>query len=185
MRLAEAGDTELLAATARGDRDAFAALYDRHARAVYRYCRAKLRDPDAAADACQETFAAVWTGAARYAGSGAALAWILGIARRKAVDVLRAAAARAEGPLPEDEGAPQMRGPGHAAAVEEAVDVWSALARLPETQREVVLLTYGFGLSCQEAGEVLGVPTGTVKSRLHTARGTLTRSLGAPGGTRL
>lgn len=175
--LAGADEADLLAAVARGDRAAFAALYDRSAAAVYRFCLCRLRDPEAAADACQETFAAVWLGAGGYAGSGAVLAWILGIARRKAADQGRRAAAD---PQPW-EGETEVADPGYAVAAEEAVDVWSALRRLPEGQQEAVLLTYGLGLSGEEAAGVLGVPVGTVKSRLHAARAALAQAL-APNG---
>jgi RNA polymerase sigma factor (sigma-70 family) len=185
--LAEAGDDELLVAVAAGDREAFAALYVRHAVAVYRFCLARLRDREAAADACQETFAAVWLGARGYAGTGPVLAWMLGIARHKVAAAWRRAAARREVAW----GGPGTGGPCEASTeaavpdgtdpVEEAADVWRALGRLPEGQREAVLLTYGLGLSCEEAGVALGVPAGTVKSRLHAARRALARELGGPG----
>ncbi len=160
-------------------------LYERHADAVYRFCLARLRDRDAAADACQETFTAVWSGAAQYTGSGAVLAWILGIARRKAADAQRAWSRHKADPLPDD-GAkgPEGAEPGHAPAVEAAVDVWTALTHLPEHQQEVVLLVYGLGLSCQEAGQTLNIPVGTVKSRLHTARQALAQTLRDPEGAR-
>ncbi len=173
--LTEAGDRELLAAAAGGDRDAFAALYERHAGVVYRFCLGRLGEREAAADACQETFTAVWSAAPSYAGSGVVLAWILGIARRKAADQRRVSARQQAEPLPE--GGDEIGSPAPAPAVEEAVDVWAAMGRLPEGQQEVVLLTYGLGLSCQEAGQALGVPAGTVKSRLHAARAALARAL--------
>lgn len=180
--LTAAADADLLAAAARGDRHAFAQLYDRHAGPVYRFCLARLRDREAAADACQETFAAVWSAAAAYAGSGPVLAWMLGIARRKAADQLRTAARQQAGWTAAfgAEGAD----PGYARAVEEAVDVWAAISRLPEAQQEAVLLTYGLGLSCQEAGQAMGVPTGTVKSRLHAARAALAQTLQRSPGVR-
>jgi RNA polymerase sigma-70 factor (ECF subfamily) len=167
---------------AQGDRGAFRALYDRHAGSVHRFCLARLRRRDAAADAFQETFLAVWAGAAGYGGSAPVLAWILGIARRKVADQQRAAARRgAEQPIEEGTAATD---PGTADVVEEAVDVWQALSRLPEGQHEAVLLTYGLGLSCEEAGLVMGVPAGTVKSRLHAARLALARTLAGPYGGR-
>ena len=179
--LTAAADADLLAAAARGDRHAFAQLYDRHAGPVYRFCLAHLRDREAAADACQETFAAVWSAAAAYAGSGPVLAWILGIARRKSADQLRTATRQAERTAAF--GA-EGTDPGYAARVEEAVDVWAAISRLPEAQQEAVLLTYGLGLSCQEAGQAMGVPTGTVKSRLHAARAALAQTLQRSPGVR-
>ena len=180
--LTEAADAELLAAAAQGDRNAFRVLYDRHAGSVHRFCRARLRQREAASEAFQETFIAVWAGAAGYAGSAPVLAWMLGIARRKVADQQRAAARRqAEQPV---EAGAAAADPGHAAVVEEAVDMWEALSRLPQGQHEAVLLTYGLGLSCEEAGRVMGVPAGTVKSRLHTARLALARTLAGPNGVR-
>jgi len=178
--LGEAADADLLAAAARGDRQAFARLYERHATLVWRYCLARLRDREAAAEACQETFAAVWRAAATYAGSGAVAAWMLGIARRKVADQRRAAARRPV-PVP-PELWPEGSDPGYAGAVEEALDVWTALGRLPPGQQEAILLTYGLGLSCDDAGQVMGIPAGTVKSRLHAARAALGRDLGGVRG---
>lgn len=177
--LAEAADAELLAAAARGDRDAFAVLYDRHSGPVYRFCLSRCGDREAAADACQETFIAVWSGARAYAGSGAVLAWILGIARRKVADQRRGAARRREADLADDEAV--GADPGHAAGVEAAADMGAAMARLPESQQEAVVLTYGLGLSCQEAALVMGVPAGTVKSRLFAARTALAGLLAGRG----
>jgi RNA polymerase sigma-70 factor (ECF subfamily) len=183
--LTAAGDDELLAAAAGGERRAWAELYERYAPAVFRFCLARLGDREAAADATQEAFAAVWTGAASYAAMGSVRAWILGIARRKAGDQGRAARRRRPGPsLEEMEDSPALAAPDPAPAVEEAVDVWAALARLPEAQQETVLLTYGLGLSCAEAGQALGIPEGTVKSRLHAARAALLGGLAGTGGRR-
>ena len=180
--LTEAADAELLTAAARGDRQAFAALYERHAGPVYRFCLSRLRQRESAADACQETFAAVWSGAAAYTGSGPVLAWILGIARRKVADQRRAAARRKEDRTMDGEA--EGADPDHAMAVEEAVDMWAAMSRLPDSQQEAVVLTYGLGLSCQEAGQVMGVPAGTVKSRLHAARASLAQLLRGTGEVR-
>ncbi len=125
---------------------------------------------------------ATWAGAPAYTGSGSVLAWILGIARRKVADQRRATARRRlEEPAP-DEGV--GADPGCSRAVEEAVDVWAAMDQLPEAQQEAVVLTYGLGLSCQEVADVMGVPVGTVKSRLHAARGALAKALTVPPGVR-
>jgi RNA polymerase sigma-70 factor (ECF subfamily) len=171
------GDAALVRAIAAGDRRAYAAFYDRWADGVFRFCDLRLRDGEAAADACQEVLLAVWRGAAGYAGEGTVAAWVFGIAHRKVADALRRA-----GRLPPagDPGAVDETADAEdpMRAADARLDLRKALARLPSAQQEAVLLAYGFGLSCAEVAAATGVPEGTVKSRLHHARRALAREVG-------
>lgn len=162
-------DTALLTGTAAGEHRAFEALYERHAAAVYRYCRIRIRDDHVAADALQETFLAVWRGAAGYHGSGCVAAWIFGIARRQIAEALRRRPPDAPYPLDDLPATAEPCGPGPEPA-DQRLDLQRALARLPPPQQDAVLLVYGGGLSCAEAAQAAGVPEGTIKSRLHQAR---------------
>lgn len=83
-------DVELLAAIASGDLDAFAALYDRYARACYRLARRITMDAGLAEDAVQEAFLAVWRESSAYTpGRGTPVTWIVFLAHHKAVDIVR------------------------------------------------------------------------------------------------
>ena len=171
--LAGGEEAGLLRAIAAGDDRAFAAFYDRWAGRVFRYCRLRLGDSEAA-DAAQEVLLAVWRGAGRYHSEGSVAAWVFAIASRKVADALRRrapAGARAEGGEAQDPADPM-------AAAEAQLDLGQALARLPPAQRETVLLAYAFDLSCAEVAAITGVPAGTVKSRLHHARRALARGMG-------
>jgi RNA polymerase sigma-70 factor (ECF subfamily) len=134
-------DDELLTAAARGDGDAFAAFYRRHVDLVLAYFRRRVHQPELAFDLTAETFAAALAGARRYrGGEGAAVAWLLGIARNKLLESLRCGrvetAARKRLALP-----PIMVDDQDLEAVEEraARGLEDALRTLPDDQREAVL----------------------------------------------
>lgn len=82
-------DPELVAAVADGDRGALRELHDRHVVWVTSRLRRRCSDADAVADAVQDTFTAVWKGAARWDGRGEPAAWIWGIAIRRLIGTLR------------------------------------------------------------------------------------------------
>ena len=126
----------LLARVAGGDRMAFAELYDRYASAVYGACLRVLREPQAAEDAAQEAFAAIWRHAGAFdAARGAAGAWIGRVARNAALDANRRRALRVTAPEvdPVDEGpTPEEL----AVAADEAFRLRLALETLPERERD-------------------------------------------------
>jgi RNA polymerase sigma-70 factor (ECF subfamily) len=168
---------QLLARVARGDRVAFAELYGRYAHAVYGACLRVLREPHAAEDAAQETFAAVWRHAAAFdAARGAAGAWIGRVARNAALDASRRRALRVT--APEVDPIDDQRTPEELAlAADEAFRVRLALETLPERERTVLGLAYSDGFTQSEIAAHLGLPLGTVKTRTRSGLARLAEQL--------
>ena len=169
----QAEDRALLSRLSSGDGDAAAALYDRHARAIYSLVLRILDDEGDAEDVVQEVFAQAWRQAARYEPSrGAVGAWLLVMARTRAIDKLRARRARS-GPLTVDERAIEAlpsAGPdaaSHIIDAEQARQVQRALGELPLLQRLALELAYYEGLTQREIADRLEEPLGTVKTRIR------------------
>jgi RNA polymerase sigma-70 factor (ECF subfamily) len=167
--------------------ECFGALFDRHAPAISRYIARRL-GPDAVDDLVAETFLAAFRKRSRYDGAQAdARPWLYGIAtrligrhRRDEVRFFRAIARTGVDPATEPV-ADQVT--DKVAAQAAGRELAAALAALPQAQRDVLLLVAG-GLSYQEAGLALGVPAGTVSSRLSRARQTVREALGGLDPTR-
>jgi RNA polymerase sigma-70 factor (ECF subfamily) len=177
--LAELPDEAVLALVARSDDDALAALYDRYGRAAYALALRILRDPALAQDAVQDAFLAVWRTAPSYdPARGAPSTWLMTLVHRRAVDVVRREDRRRAAPL---EDAPVPAGDATDEAVEvrdERARVRLALDVLTPAEREALELAYYGGLSQSEIAERLGVPLGTVKSRMFAGLGKLRTALG-------
>jgi RNA polymerase sigma-70 factor (ECF subfamily) len=179
-----ASDESLLRASASGDQRAFSELYERHAGTIYNYLFRRLGDWSEAEDLT----AVVFLEAFRRRGEvviveGKLLPWLYGIAtnvlrnRRRALWRHRHLVAQ----LASQPGTEVM--PDVAARAEAAVQMRSVLtriARLPRRQQNVVALCIWSGLSYEEAAAALGVPIGTVRSRLARARASLAELDGAP-----
>jgi RNA polymerase sigma-70 factor (ECF subfamily) len=170
----DADDREDLQRLAAGDGDAAGRLYDRHARAVYSLVLRILNDEGDAEDVVQEVFAQAWRQAARYdAARGAVGAWLLMMARSRAIDKLRSARARpgsrgADDPTAIDQMPAAVRdAPSAIIDAENARLVHRALAELPLLQRLVIELAYYEGLTQREIADRLEQPLGTIKSRLR------------------
>lgn len=166
-------DEALLAAVAAGDDGALRALFERHAPWLAGRLRRTL--PAAAVeDVVHETFIAVWRGAGSYRAGGAVGGWIWGIARRQA-----AVWARKNGrPEPMLEQVRETEDPAVAAAG--SVDLGTALDKLgPEgaEQRELARLIFVEDRSVADVAATLGIPQGTVKSRVYKLRKLLQASL--------
>jgi RNA polymerase sigma-70 factor (ECF subfamily) len=158
---AEATQAVMMVATAAAERD-WGAEYARHGDAVYRLARCILRDPDGAADVVQTVFERAVQHRDRYDASRPLEAWLLGITCHEALHLARRRRMRAWVPFRGTERAPGRAG--------DASAVWDAVAALPPGHRAVVVLFYLHGYSIEEIGDLLGVPAGTVGSRLHNAR---------------
>ena len=155
----------------RGDAEAFRALFQAYAPRVKSYMMRQGADPNTAEELAQETLLTVWRKAALYSGEkGSATTWIYTIARNLRIDRLRREVAWQELPEGHDEEPSDETPPDEAVSERERqARVQAALATLPPDQHEVVSLSYLEGLSHSEIAERLGVPLGTVKSRMRLA----------------
>lgn len=166
-------DAELVVAVAGGDGDSLRVLYARHAPWLVVRLTRRCGDPAVVEEVIQDTFLAVWNGAGRYAGTGEVAAWIWGISIRRLVDHLRrrrrvpSRGAELNEPSAEDR---VLLGLEHG-------DLSGALDRLSPELCDVVRATILDGLTTREAGRLLGVPSGTVKTRLMRARRELREAL--------
>ncbi len=185
---ARASDADVDAALARRivdrDQEAFDALYDRHAAAIYGVALRVLRDPALAEDVVQEVFLELWARPECFDPSrGSLRTWLLVIGHRRSVDAVRRDVARRTayqhlvdepGPRVEDTQDTALRRA-------DAESVQHALAALPDVQRRVLLLAYWGGQTQAEIADLTGVPIGTVKSRVYTAFRRLRAELGTAG----
>jgi RNA polymerase sigma-70 factor (ECF subfamily) len=170
MAVAGWADAELVRAVADGDRAALRELHDRHAPWVGSRLARRCGDPDVVADAVQDTFIAVWRSARSWDGRGQPAAWIWGIAIRRLIGVLRTRQRWA--PV-----VPHAESDELVTAAEDQVllgvehgDLGSALRSLSPELRAVVQATVLDGLTNREAARLLGIPSGTVKTRLRRAK---------------
>jgi RNA polymerase sigma-70 factor (ECF subfamily) len=172
----ERTDADLLEAIGAGDRGALRELFLRHEPWLVARLRRRCADPGVVDEVVQDTFLAVWRNPSSYRGTGEPAAWLWGIAVRTLLHQVRprknllARLARLRG--------------DDATSAEEAVlarvehsDVGRALERLSPELRAVVQATVLDGLSTREAAALLGIPSGTVKSRMSRARTELRAAL--------
>ncbi len=163
-------DAELVRRVAQKDRDALKELYDRHVGWVTTRLHRRCRDADMVDSAVQDTFLAVWNQAKTYRPTGEVGAWIWTIAIRRLIDQLR----KRPPPQPVDD--PELLVDVLSFEVPLALghtDLGAAFASLDHELQVVMALTALDGLTNREAAMLLGVPTGTVKSRLSRARSNL------------
>jgi RNA polymerase sigma factor (sigma-70 family) len=168
---AHLSDEALVALVARGDEDALAELYDRVSRIAYGLALRVLRDERHAEDAVQEAFLQVWRNAATFRAERAkASTWILTLVHRRAVDLVRREERRQAEPLTDDTELAQAPEQTEEAAWLrfERERVQAALKELPDVQRETLELAYYGGFSQTELSDRLGVPLGTIKSRMFS-----------------
>ncbi len=169
-------DADLLAAVAEGSQPAFRELYDRFAGRLLAYVRRMGGPRVPAEDVVQEIFVSLWVKAGQYRPAlGSPEAWIFTITRHKVVDIWRAAQ-----PVV-DLGETPMEAVMEPVAPEDSVTSLSlskALAALAPEQRRPLELAYFGGLSYQETAQALGLPLGTLKSRIRASLSQLRAHLG-------
>jgi RNA polymerase sigma-70 factor, ECF subfamily len=161
----------LLDQVALGDEEAFAELYRRVAAAVFGLVSKVVRNPAQAEEVTQEVFVELWRTASRFdPARGTARSWIMTCAHRRAVDRVRSAeraARRDDLAGRRDQGRPYDEVVEQVETSLEREHVRRSLAALTDLQREAVVLAYYGGYTHREIAELLGVPSGTVKTRLR------------------
>ncbi len=162
---------DLLMRVAQGDRRAFAELYDRSAPRVFGLVKRLLRDHAQSEEVTQEIFLEIWQNATRYdTAKGSAVAWMLTMAHRRAVDRVRASQASRDRDVRigiRDHVSEYDTVAENVEIQIESERVKEAMKRLTELQRQAVSLAYFGGYSHSEVSTMLRVPIGTVKTRLR------------------
>lgn len=177
-------DEELLTRLRDGQREVFGVLVRRYQRELYGYLRRYLGDADLADDVFQATFLQVYVKIGQYEPGRAARPWLYTIATHQAIDAMRRVGRKAMVSLEQATGETENgevrsliemlesrdTGPvDHAESNERALMVRGTVDKLPDFLRSVVVLAYYQGLKYRDVAEILNVPVGTVKSRLHSA----------------
>ena len=195
----ELGDAALVVRIVARDERALMVAYDRHGATLFGIAVRFLGDRESAAEVVQEVFLSLWQRGARFdAAAGSLIAWLIGIARHRSLDRLRAASRRPRlvrtlsrdgwgGAVSGLEDVARTAG-GRAAVVTQGAEadpavemdrrwtrsvVRASLAHLPDAERQVLVLAYDEGLSQSQIAVRLGLPIGTVKSRTRRAMAVL------------
>jgi len=173
-----ADDAVLIEQYLAGDVAAFDELMRAHEDRVFAICLRMLRDREAALDAVQETFISVFRKADRFAGRSAFSTWLYRVAVNTCYDIGRRTRRKTADPLPEglDPADPTSADPYESADVRPEIE--AALAELPPEFRAAIVLADLEGLGLETVADALGVPIGTVKSRVFRGRRLLADSLG-------
>lgn len=174
-----------LRASARGDQEAFARVYDASAAKVYGLVLRVLRNPALAEEVTQECFLEVWRQASRYeAERGSALGWMLTIAHRRAVDRVRSVEASGRRDVHYERAVRPVDHDSTAEAAEsrmEAHRVRAAMQGLTQPQREAIELSYFGGYTHTEVAAMLDLPLGTAKTRIRDGLIRLRDTMGVGG----
>ncbi|TAJ07055.1 MAG: sigma-70 family RNA polymerase sigma factor [Nitrospirae bacterium] len=173
-RPASALSPDLLAQVAKGSQQAFEELYDQSSALLYTLAVRILGDRDEATELLQEIYLEVWRKVARYdVGRGSPMAWLVTLARSRAIDRLRSRASKGYGTTdPIDEQLAAQLSNHDPSPLEDRqqtelrTSVRKALAELPEGQQQALELAYFEGLSHTEIAERLRQPVGTIKTRI-------------------
>lgn len=173
-------DRGLLNAVAAGDESALRLLYDRHSPVMLRLLRRLTSDTGVAEELLQESWLAIWRSAATFRGDSSVRGWLLGVVRRQAhnrlrrVEPVRIALDAEEVAEPTDPGADVE---GDVLAHAGHRQILAAIRALPRRHREVAVLALVEELPYTDIAEALGIPVGTVKSRMAKARARLGAAL--------
>ncbi|SFN85356.1 MULTISPECIES: RNA polymerase sigma factor [Actinomadura] len=180
MARSEPGDEALVRAVAAGDAGALTRLYERHSEALFGYLYRLAGDRMTAEEILQDTMLAVWRSAVAFEGRSKVTTWLFGVARRQAHNRLRGRSGPQAIGVPLHDRPDQAAGPDELAiAAAGGTPVAAAIGRLPDHHRDVIALVFVAGLPLADVAEVLAIPVGTVKSRLHHARAAVAAALTA------
>ncbi|MDA8375492.1 MAG: sigma-70 family RNA polymerase sigma factor [Planctomycetia bacterium] len=177
-----ATDEQLVAKFVAGDEAAFAQLVQRYQRELFSFLQRFINEAALAEDLFQETFIQVYRSAATFDSKRRFRPWLFTIAANKARDYLRANLRRGTQSLDNVAGHDEQQAtfmdlmesdtpsaPERLMDMEDAAAVRKIIARMPQMYREVLLLSYYHRFAYKEIAEMLDIPLGTVKSRLHSA----------------
>ena len=174
---------DLMARSARGDHGAFAELYDLTSRRVHGVVLRVLRSPEHAEEVTQEVYVEVWQQSARYTrAKGSVLAWIATMAHRRAVDRVRSVSSEVnrDHRYAYQSLDPEVDRVWDSVAQKHDVDrVREAMGLLTAIQRQALTLAYFDGMTQSQIAELLGLPLGTVKTRIRDALKRLGETLGS------
>ena len=163
------GDIALIDRIVSRDETAVAELYDRHCRLLFGLILRIIRDRSEAEEILQEVFVLVWTRAETYNVSlGPPAAWLVRVARNRAIDRLRSNAVRLRAVEAAPEAAPVESPEAKASVGEQQRAVARALESLPPDQRVLIEQAYFLGLTQSELADRFKLPLGTVKTRIRT-----------------
>jgi RNA polymerase sigma-70 factor, ECF subfamily len=182
--LSDCSDEDLVIRFRKGQKEAFGVLVRRYERELFGYLRRYLGDATLAEDVFQNTFLQLYVKVGQYEPGRPVRPWLYTIATNQAIDALRRSSRHQA--LSLDQGREELadgdihslmetlesRGPGplDAAHSQESRErIRASVDRLPDFLRQVLVLAYYQGLKYREIADILGIPVGTVKSRLHAA----------------
>lgn len=166
-------DAELLTAHVAGDPTAFATLVHRHRTRLWAVAVRTTGHPEEAADALQDALLKAHRSAASFRGDAQVTTWLHRIVVNACLDRLRREKARPTVPLPEHDSAHPVERSDPLGRRELAWEIDRALRTLPDDQRAALVLVDVEGYSVEQTAELLGIPTGTVKSRCSRGRAKL------------
>jgi RNA polymerase sigma-70 factor, ECF subfamily len=176
-------DISLLGSVIKGDDDALRVLFVRHNVRIYRFVLRLTGNRSLAEETVSDVFLEVWRHAARFEMKSQVSTWLLAIARNKAIAALRR---RSESQLDDDDFLLTLEDPADDA--EQTLDkldrnatVQFCLKQLCPAHRQVIDLVYYHGKSVGDVAEIVGIPAGTVKPRMHYARTRMARLLQQSG----
>ena len=181
--LRDLADEDLMQMVRRGDAEAFAVVYQRHASSAFSLAYRMMGSRATAEDVTQEAFLSAWRSGARYdRGRGSVRTWLLGIVHNRAIDAMRRGRVR-DFPRADDEFAAERLEADEKTDVEvarrqEAAAIRAAIETLPTEQSRVIELAYFGGFTHTEIAEMIKTPVGTVKGRMRLGLKKLRDELG-------
>jgi RNA polymerase sigma-70 factor (ECF subfamily) len=175
-------DQILIEAVAGGNKQALEQLFARHSARIYRFVLRITGNAALSEDIVSEVFLEVWRRPGRFEGKSQVSTWMFAIARNKALQALRS---RGQKPSDEDGAADVVDGADDPEAVlhekSRSIVLRKCLSRLSPIQREIVDLVYYHEKSVAEVAQIVGIPTGTVKTRMFRARSRIAELLAEAG----
>jgi RNA polymerase sigma-70 factor (ECF subfamily) len=181
--LSQVSEVVLIREMASGNSGALDELYARYGPAVFSFLVARTGSPQLAEEVLQDVMLAAWRAAGGFRGESKVLTWLLTIARNRAINAQRRQTPAVVA-LPDDTSELRANDTGPLEKVIRQGDqqaVRDTLNQLPDHLREVLVLVFYHQLSEAEVAEVMGIPAGTVKSRLHRGKDALRKALQVGG----